>query len=234
MTQIQRVIKYLAMAFAILLTVGIVSGIAGVLAVFTGISGGAEKTGKAEGITYEAEIHSLEIDLAAVDLKIQSGETFAVETDSEQIVQKQRNGKLVIEEKDRKWFGTENGGSVFITVPKEVVLKNVEIDAGAGNITIDCACLNNLDLDMGVGDLNITSKLTGKCDIDFGVGEADITLIGSSDDYRIRLDKGIGNATLEGENMKNGTYYGDGVNLLEMDGGIGKVTIDFQEENQSI
>ena len=234
MTQIQKVIKCFAMAFAIFLAVGIVSGIVGTLAVLTGISKNSDKTGEMDGITYEEEIDSLEIDLAAVDLKIQNGDAFAVETDSERIVQKQKNGKLIIEENGKKWFGVEHGGSLLITIPEDTTFKGVEIDAGAGNITIDCASLHNLDLDMGVGELNLTAKLTGLCDIDFGVGEADVILLGSENDYRICLNKGIGKATLEGESMKNDTYYGDGANLLEMDGGIGTVTIDFRAEDQSI
>ena len=83
---------------------------------------------------------------------------------------------------------------------------------------------------MGVGKLSLTSKLTGNNKIDSGVGEMNLSLIGTLEDYKISLDKGIGNATINGDNMKDNNTYGTGNSKLDIDGGIGSIDIDFIEE----
>lgn len=231
MTTIQKVIKYLAIAFAIFLTVSIVSGILGALGVITGLQNVKQYIKEdMQGTTYDAEIESLDIDLAAANLKIQNGETFSVETDNEYITHRQKDGKVIVEEKKHNWFGGSDGGTLVITIPEDHKLQEIEIDAGAGNIEIACAEVRNLDLDMGVGELKLISRLNGNSDIDFGVGEANIILIGESEDYRIRMSKGIGRATLDGKDMGNDEWYGNGSNMIEMDGGVGEIAIEFQSE----
>ena len=105
-----------------------------------------------------------------------------------------------------------------------------KIETGAGKLTIRDAALNDLDMDMGVGKLEFTGRLTGTCDVDFGIGDAVMTLLGSREDYCIRMDKGIGQATLDGETMGDGSTYGGGRNRLDLSGGIGSIRIRFQAD----
>lgn len=107
-----------------------------------------------------------------------------------------------------------------LTVTKELIL-----DGGAGEVNIKNSQINNLDLDMGVGKLNLESTITGYSDIDAGIGDLNIKLIGNSNDYKIKVNKGIGNATLNGEKTKNDIYYGEGTNIINIDGGIGNINI---------
>ena len=102
------------------------------------------------------------------------------------------------------------------------------IDGGAGEITIDGGSLNNLDFDMGVGEVSLTSRITGDSEIDYGVGQLNLTLLGKLDDYCIRLDKGIGEARLDGQKMYDDSVYGNGMNAIEIDGGVGELKIEFQ------
>ena len=66
--------------------------------------------------------------------------------------------------------------------------------------------------------------------MDYGVGNAKLTLLGKKEDYQIELDKGVGNATLEGESMSDDSVYGAGPNQIDIDGGVGNIRIQFQEE----
>ena len=108
------------------------------------------------------------------------------------------------------------------------VLENTKIEGGAGKISINAISINNLDLEMGVGKLSLTSKLTGKSKIDCGIGEMNLFLVGTLDDYEISLDKGVGNATIDGYNMKDDNTYGTGINKIDVDGGIGNININFE------
>lgn len=118
-------------------------------------------------------------------------------------------------------------GAGQVNIQNLNVSTEADIDGGAGEVIIKDSRINNLDLDMGVGKLTLDSILTGNNEIDSGVGELNINLIGSSNDYKIKLNKGIGNATLNNENMKNDTYYGEGANLIDINGGIGSIKINY-------
>lgn len=107
--------------------------------------------------------------------------------------------------------------------------RSSEINGGAGQVIVNDGTLHNLDLDMGVGELRIKSALTGDCDLDMGVGATYLNLVGSIDDYRIELDKGVGAATLEGESLSDGAVRGSGENTIDIDGGVGEIRISFSE-----
>lgn len=104
-----------------------------------------------------------------------------------------------------------------------------EIDGGAGELNIDGGKLCNLNLDMGIGKLTLKSRIEGESDIDYGVGETELCLLGSKNDYEIELDKGIGEAKLQGEEMTDGSVYGTGENFIEIDGGAGALSIEFSD-----
>ena len=109
--------------------------------------------------------------------------------------------------------------------------RSSKINGGAGQVIVHNGTLHNLDLDMGVGELRIQSALTGDCDLDMGVGAAYFTLIGSADDYCIALDKGVGAATLNGENLSDGAVRGNGIHKIDIDGGVGEIRISFAEKD---
>lgn len=105
-----------------------------------------------------------------------------------------------------------------------------DIHGGAGQVTVSAGTLHDLDLDMGVGEVDLTAALTGSCELDYGVGEARLTLIGAREDYRIDFDKGLGSATIDGENMMDDKVYGNGENRIDIDGGVGGLRIQFRDE----
>ena len=120
-------------------------------------------------------------------------------------------------------------GAGKVMINNLTVLENAKIDGGAGETIIKSSNIHNLDLEMGVGRLSLSSKLTGNNKIDSGIGEMNLSLLGTLDDYCIILDKGLGNATINGKNMSDDTTYGTGENKLDIDGGVGSIQIDFIE-----
>lgn len=104
-----------------------------------------------------------------------------------------------------------------------------EIEGGAGAVTIGGGTLYNLDLKMGVGELKLTSALKGDCDLECGVGSVTVNLLGHKDEYSISVDKGIGTAKLDGQTMHGGTVYGNGINKIDADGGVGEINIRFED-----
>ena len=108
--------------------------------------------------------------------------------------------------------------------------ENVDIEGGAGQITIVSGTLNDLSLEMGMGELNLRAAVLGESDLKFGVGESNLTLIGSKDDYKVDVEKGLGSIYVDGKNVSDFGSSGNGQSHIHIEGGIGAVHIVFQED----
>lgn len=267
MTAFQRVVKYLAMAFAIFLVVSIIGGILSAMGIFFGFF---RNDGVAEDITVysvSSDITALDITINAADFAVKESEEFSVESNLKYLTVEEKDGVLVIKE-DKKFGMTYTGAMLTLYIPEsssfenakvvtgagrltadtlsadtltlelgagEVSIQNLiatasaDIDGGAGKITVENGNLNNLELNMGVGQLNLTSALPGNSELDLGIGETNLTLIGAKDDYRIDVDKGVGNVTVDGVNTANNSTVGNGQNRVDIDGGVGAINVSFKE-----
>lgn len=272
MTVFQKVIKYLAMAFAIFLSVsiigGIITGLFGISLIFSGRD--KEYIGEMQTYSIKGEISSLSVTLSGAKLEIKTADKFSVESNHRYISVKTEKGKLSISEKRKPFSFSSKGVTVILSIPEGFVfdsakidtgageveidslssdvlklslgagkaeIKNLtanshaDIDGGAGELTIDGGRLCNLELDMGVGELAIKSRIEGQSQLDYGIGETKLTLLGDRADYKIELDKGIGEAELEGNSIGDNSVYGSGENRIKIDGGIGELRITFLKEN---
>lgn len=119
-------------------------------------------------------------------------------------------------------------GAGRVDIESLIALRDCEIHGGAGEITIRGGALSDLDLEMGVGELNLTSELTGECDLDCGIGAVSIVLLGSEEDYRVEIDKGLGEAVINGQQAVNSQVYGSGRAEIDVDGGVGRIEISFR------
>lgn len=266
MTTLQKVIKYLAIAFAIFLTVIIISSILGAVGLFGGLFEGDTVLEDAKTYMVSDNIRELSININAADFMIKQAEKFSVESNLNNLTVKEKDGLLIIKEEKR--LGAYNGAMLILDVPANTVFEKADIVTGAGRVTVDAlsaaslnlelgagevnitaltatskanidggagkisiygGTLNNLDLDMGVGQFNLTSVVLGNSKFDLGIGESNITLIGSKNDYNIDAEKGIGNITVNGENVSH-FEGGSGKNYIDISGGIGAVNLVFREE----
>ena len=121
-------------------------------------------------------------------------------------------------------------GAGQTTIETLNVLSRGSISTGAGEVIIRGGEMQNLSLDHGVGRLSLQGRLEGVCDVDFGIGEAELKLLGSAEDYKITLDKGLGDATMDGVPMADDGVYGTGPNRIKLNGGIGAIRVRFVEE----
>jgi len=268
MTNIQKIIKYVAMAFAIFLVFSILSSIMFGIVSISNIFGNEEDANNMvlEDLNINNNTLVLDIEVSGIDVIIKQGNEFKAETNNKYIKTRQNGNKLYITEKSHSWFSRRDGSDLVVYVPSDyifdvvsiengagkididflsskkiyfdlgagkvtidnlLVLNETEIDGGAGTIVIENGSLNNLDLDMGLGKLSLTSELIGESEIDAGVGEVNLNLIGNINKYKIKLDKGIGSAKFGSKQMESNIYYGNGSNIIDIDGGIGSIKIDF-------
>ena len=120
-------------------------------------------------------------------------------------------------------------GAGSVRIDSIVARKNFDLDGGAGSITIKNAEVNNADIDIGVGEFEINGLITGKSEIDSGVGKTTINLKGNTDIYKLSLEKGVGGIKVNGEDVANNTVMGSGENYIDIEGGVGSISINFVE-----
>lgn len=273
MTTAQKIIKYIANAFAIFLIVTIIFSILsagyGIL-IAIGVINKQENKISENLITISDnidEISTLKLDIKASDLQIKNGKKFEVKTNNSNIKYSNENGKVSVKEEGMfKWhLGKNYEGTVIIYLPEDMEqieevkmdigagtifienlkTKNLYFELGAGNVTIDSMTVSkkmilnggagnieinsgkiaNADVDLGVGKTTIKSDFTGNSKIDTGIGELNLDLTLPKEDYKINVNKGIGEIRFNGKSIEDDTSLGNGTNYIKVSGGVGGINI---------
>lgn len=113
------------------------------------------------------------------------------------------------------------------TIINNIYSDDTDIDTGAGTFTINNGIINNLDLDIGVGEVNITSNILGNSSISSGIGKLSLNILNTFDNYKFKVDKGIGKVMINNISVKDKELLGDGTNIIKLDGGIGDIEVVF-------
>lgn len=206
----QRIIKYLAMAFAIFLVICILSSIVYAFA-FVGSIFTDEKNDSMKKYSINEVINDLEIEVGGCNLVIKRGLLFTIETNNKYIKYEIDDRELHIEEENH--FINDTNNKLIVTIPYH--LGSLSIETGAGKVEIADLEVNDLDLDLGAGKTNVNDTLVlNNCDIDGGAGELSIK---DSDITNMDLDMGVGKVTL------NSKLAGSS----QINAGIGEVNLEL-------
>lgn len=223
MNGFQKVIKCLAMALALVLTIGIIGGVCTV--VFGIVS--AKKEEKVQVQTsneYETtKFSSMDIESGIANVTIEMGDKFSVNTENvpETLVTEVSHETLIVKNKEKfnwkNWLDKETkheNARITITVPKGTAMENVTINGGVGDVSICDFNVETLKIDGGVGKV-IGSNLTGDyVRVNTGVGDIKLEDITFND---CKFDNGVGNFVV------SGTINGD----IEVDGGVGNCDLSL-------
>ncbi len=203
MNTFQRVIKYVAIGFAIFLTIVILSGIVSVAAGIVSVFDGEDK----KRIEYSKDfsgIEQLDINHKIGKLIVKSGSEFRVEASnvSEDFRAEVVNNTLIIDEPDfmRKFlwfdFGTSRiKSSITVYVPEDFNATRIEIDSGAGTVDLEDLTTQRLIINAGVGDVHGKNLTAMKVDAEGGVGNMNLVDVNFTD---VSFDCGVGNINVEG------------------------------------
>lgn len=113
---------------------------------------------------------------------------------------------------------------------KDIVSDSTNIDTGTGLFEVENGTMKNVNFDSGVGKSDITSKIIGTSKFDTGIGSLSLNLIGNSDNYKIIVDKGIGDVKIDGANMPDNSVNGNGNNIIDINSGIGEIYVNYIKE----
>ena len=181
MTTFQKIIKYLALAFALFLSISIITGICSALFMVANLFGAkteAETVNRAIG----SDFTSISINISAAELEISTGDKFAVETNHKYLKCEEKDDILKISETKSFFASHPKGMKVILTIPKDKIFDYADIRAGAGSVTIDELSSNMLNIDLGAGEL-IAQRLDAL--------------------YNAEIDGGAGSVTIKGGHLSN-------------------------------
>ena len=246
MTTAQKIIKYIATAFAIFLIVTIISAI---------LSGGyallrafglihVDKnivTEELKVISSEVkEISTLKIDLSCTNLDVKIGDNFKVETNNSKITFTNDNGSVKIKEENRNWLNNNKESNLIIYIPRDMIaIDETKIETGAGKINIEKLNTQSLYLELGAGDVYIKNlTVTKEAKIDGGLGRTELK---SCEINNLKANLGMGdfvfNGKLTGKNEIDSGVGAIDIDLMDNKGnykinvskGLGNVTLDGQK-----
>lgn len=238
MTDIQRVIKYIAMVLAIVLIIMIFGGILGGLSLFSYIfDKNAEPVHDLTSQSFSKDYTNLDIEISAADFIIEEGDAFSIDSNHKYLKVEEKNNTLRIYDTKRP-FGINNETyKVILTVPKDIVFDEVSIETGAAKLSVlsittydldlhlgaglvaltDVTVNTEADIEGGAGSLNIENCSFNNLGLDIGVGECDLEakLFGNSE-----LNCGVGTANFKLVETDDVTYR------VDVEKGLGTVKLD--------
>ena len=202
MTDVQRIIKYLAIAFAAFLAVAIIGGILSAVGVLGGIFLGGDReetdaTGDMKTYAVASRISELKIHINAADLTIKEGGKFSVESNLKNLTVEEKNGCLILKDLTTIKLNGSNAykdAVLTVYVPAGTVFDKVSLNTGAGRVTAGELLAETVDLELGAGDALIdTLVATKSADIEGGAGR--IAISGGAL-HNLELGMGVGQLNL--------------------------------------
>ena len=115
------------------------------------------------------------------------------------------------------------GETIINTLNVEIA----DIDTGVGEFNIKDGYVNSIEIDTGVGTSNIKLKVQEYGNFERGVGKVNLDLIGSLDNYKLNLNKGIGKCYVARNELRDNETIGSGMSKIILDGGIGQINVNF-------
>lgn len=235
MNTTQRVIKYVALAAAILLAISIIGGIVGGLFGLLRVLGAVDPApddSPAPQAPVSADFYEefsgvrtldLDLDIGAGDIVFVKGDVLSVSASglSRRLSCTQAGDALRIDydfHLSSLWDG-DSRARITIALPEEP-LSQITLSADAGNITADALSCDRLELELGAGNFTCGSLSADSADISGGAGN--ITVSGLSAGS-LALDGGVGEIDLAGSVTRS----------LDVDAGVGNVHITLSGEADS-
>lgn len=224
----QSWIKYLAVAFGLVLALGIISSIVnGSVAIMRGfglIESQNQITDQGENKyqqDFTGELESVYINFNAGNIRLQTGDVFRVEGSEipQSLEATLDNGKLVIADKGStniipNLVGKDHMPDLVVTIPRNTPLKKLELEIGAGRGELSQLITEELTIKQGAGEIVADQLLAKSGKLSGGAGAVHFTDAQLND---FEIDGGVGVIDIQG------LVTGD----LEINCGIGQTSLDI-------
>lgn len=221
-------IKYLAIAFGLVLALGIISSIVnGGVALLRGFGfidnrpPITEQNSHSFKQDFSGKLESVLIKFDAGSITLQSGDTFQVEGTNipASLTATLNNSKLVIEDQENtnilpNLIGKDKAPNLVVTIPRDTHLKKMELEIGAGRGELLEIITDELILKQGAGEIVVDQLQADSGKLNGGAGAVHFTDVQLND---FAIKGGVGLIDIQG------LVTGD----LEIDCGVGQTSLDI-------
>ena len=251
MNNTQKVIKYLVTFLALMLIFFIVYiPFMFISSAINGIHKVLFVTLPSDLIMENAELDNLDfskisIDVSSSNITVNDGSEFNVKSNNDKIKFEVIGDTLYVKENGNR--RKSNDYKLNLTIPKEMI-NLLDVKVANGNINVENVIINELNIDIKHGDVNIDNSIfnetssnlkMGNFNFDGKINESiyinnnigDITLMVNDniENYKIKINKGIGKVEIDNKEVSDNKIVGTGLNFINISGGIGTITVNFME-----
>ena len=245
MNDAQKVIKYLATLFAIVL-IGFIFCIPVLVGteIYKSITDEIKKEDNLLKDTVKKEINDLEfskinIDINTCNIRIDAGEEFKLKTNDEKLVTSLDNTVLNIESDNKNIFN-KNKCKLDIVIPEEIInilsIKNkygdikISINNNVGDINVNKSKFNTVLINNSVGNIDVDANINEELNIISSIGDITLMINDSIDNYKSNVTKKIGSILIDGVNYSKDASVGNGDKKININSTIGGVSLNFKKE----
>ncbi|HHX99273.1 TPA: DUF4097 domain-containing protein [Candidatus Dojkabacteria bacterium] len=241
MKNFQKIIKYSALVFAIVLIIGIFRVAVGGLLFVGGFFFDTNQKAEAlveRDINFDFEDYdNLDIHTKISRLTVKTGDKFSVVTNNKDLtIETQRNSIIITDNHREGFFYRNRDLELIVVLPTDRALDAVSIETGAGKVSIEELYCKNARINLGAGEVTIGRiDVTNEIKLSGGVGELTVH-DGKLNNLDADLGVGTFNATLSltGRNKIDAGVGEVGLNLLDsyknytfnVDKGLGDIKLD--------
>lgn len=223
MSELQKVLKYFAMAFAAFLAFTIISGIVTALFAVTGFfsfGNNTTSTAKVDSTYKYSNVRNIDIDHSTGNLFIKTSDSDEVIVETTNVtsqftIKQKDNGDLYIHD-DQEFFNVVgkigHNKKIVVYLPEDFVADKFDIEAGAGNIQIDNLNANKLVLVAGFGNVEGDNIVANSCTLESGVGNINLNDVNLTN---VDIEGGVGNIKI----------YGDLYGKTNIESGVGNIKL---------
>lgn len=184
---------------------------------------------------FHENIHELDIEIDAGSLEIYYDDqvnAIQVKQENTSHLKTYVDEETLHMEYDHKWGIHNTDGKVIVILPQGMNFREVDLEIGAGQASINGLIADSLDVSVGAGQADIKRLDVKEMNAETGAGELHVEVLGEEEDYSYQLECGIGNITIAGQSysglgnekkIRNENAKGE----LDIECGVGEVKIEF-------
>lgn len=137
--------------------------------------------------------------------------------------------------KAKKGIGVHNrDAEIIVTLPKEKVLNEVDLEIGAGKVEIENLVAQSFEIEVGAGEANLIGIDVKEFDAKVGAGKVYAQLVGAQTDYSYEAEYGIGtlmvgNTSLSGLGGEREDTNPRAKRHMDLECGVGEMKIAFAQ-----
>lgn len=202
------------------------------------------------------QFSKVDVEAALADVTILTGEDYAADLEwnpesGYSLRGAVQNGVLKITSSQKTVNDSlDQAAQVVITIPQGVTLREIDVEVGLGDITLEAVAASEVSCETGLGDVQFVDvtateadgstgmgdvrwegALSRETELETGMGDIRVSAAGPANGWSYELESGMGNVEVDGVSLgRSAKQRGGSSGELEASSGMGDVIVTFNAE----